>query len=52
LTNSRKALDEYGCGFTRDELQELFNKFDKDGSGSLSFDEFLQGIARNQSDYI
>jgi Ca2+-binding EF-hand superfamily protein len=40
----KKGMEDYGCGFTKDELQELFNKFDKDNSGSLSFDEFLQGI--------
>jgi Ca2+-binding EF-hand superfamily protein len=40
----KKGMDDYGCGYSKDECQQLFNKFDKDGSGSISFDEFLEGI--------
>jgi hypothetical protein len=40
----KKALIEYGLGYTNDEMFELFKVFDKDNSGSIDFDEFLEKL--------
>ena len=36
-----KGITEYGFSYTKDEMKEIFNIFDKDHSGSIDFDEFL-----------
>merc|ERR1719356_715190 len=33
-----------------DELEEIFNMLDYDGSGSIDIDEFVDGIMRTQAD--
>lgn len=38
------GLKDYGLNMTKDEQNQLFNYFDKDGSGSISFDEFLLAL--------
>lgn len=38
------GLREMGLEITDDEIRELFNKFDTDGSGSVNMDEFLVHI--------
>jgi Ca2+-binding EF-hand superfamily protein len=37
----KKGITEYGLGFSKDEITEIFKKFDTDSSGSVDFDEFL-----------
>jgi hypothetical protein len=37
-------MKESGMDLTDEEVQELFNRFDKDGSGSINMDEFLVAI--------
>ena len=37
----KKGITEYGLGFNKDDIAEIFKKFDTDGSGSVDFDEFL-----------
>ena len=44
LPEFHKGLTEYGTGFNKDEMTQLFTQFDKDSSGSIDFDEFLEGL--------
>ena len=39
-----KAMKDYMLGFTDSEIRALYNYFDYDRSGQLSYDEFLQSI--------
>ena len=39
-----KGVEDTGLELTDDQHKELFLKFDRDGSGSVSFDEFLVTI--------
>ena len=41
LKEFRKGLHDYGLHLDKLEEEELFNIFDKDGSGTIDFDEFL-----------
>ena len=40
----KKGVTEYGLGYSKDEIFELFKAFDKDSSGSVDFDEFLEKL--------
>lgn len=40
----KNGLQEYGLSMSKDEQDQLFTHFDKDGSGSISFDEFLLAL--------
>ena len=40
----RKGINDYGFAYSKDETKDLFNAFDKDHSGSLDFDEFLEKL--------
>jgi calmodulin len=37
----RRALKKFGQDFTRKEVEEMIKELDVDGSGSLTFDEFV-----------
>lgn len=39
-----KGIIEYGLGFGKDEISSMFAEMDKDGSGCVSFNEFLINI--------
>ena len=39
-----EGLSDCGLTVTKAQAQEMFTYFDRDGSGSLQFDEFLNGI--------
>jgi len=39
-----KALSEYGLGFSKPQQKALFNYFDVDSSGSISYDEFIRAV--------
>ncbi len=39
-----KGLNETGCDLSESEAKDLFQKFDRDGSGTVNVDEFLVGI--------
>jgi Ca2+-binding EF-hand superfamily protein len=39
-----KGLQDFGLRMSRSEVDELFAALDKDHSGSISFDEFLQAL--------
>ena len=40
----KKALREMNMQLVDNELHQLFNHFDTDNSGSVDFEEFIQGI--------
>ena len=40
----QKAIYECGLVLDKNDLQILFTYFDKDSSGDIDFEEFLQGI--------
>ena len=40
----KKGMIEYGLNYTKEEMKELFNLFDKDKSGQIDFDEFLEHL--------
>lgn len=39
-----EGMKEAGIELTDEEIQELFTRFDTDGSGSVNMDEFLVAI--------
>ena len=40
----KKGIHDYGCDMTKEEVQEMFTSIDRDGSGTLDFEEFLQAL--------
>ncbi|PSN52383.1 Calcyphosin-like protein [Blattella germanica] len=48
LEEFTEGMKEAGMDLTDEEIQELFNRFDADESGSLNMDEFLIAIRDNQ----
>ena len=40
----KKGLRDYGVDIEPDEVLEMYNAFDKDGSGFIDFDEFLVNL--------
>jgi len=45
----RKGVTEYGLSYSKDEMKEIFNIFDKDHSGTIDFEEFLERLAVNDT---
>jgi Ca2+-binding EF-hand superfamily protein len=41
----RKGVTEYGLSYSKDEIREIFNIFDKDRSGTIDFEEFLERLS-------
>ena len=39
-----KGITETGLQLNEEDTKKLFNAFDKDGSGSVNYDEFLVAI--------
>lgn len=39
-----KGMTEFGAKLSADEAKELFSSFDKDGKGSIDFDELLIAV--------
>lgn len=39
-----KGLEESGLDVSEDEAKEIFDKFDTDGDGNVSVDEFIVAI--------
>ena len=37
-----KCLNEYRMNFSKEESKILFDRFDRDGNGSIDYDEFLR----------
>ena len=44
LYEFKKGMRDFGCEVTSDEAAEMFNAFDKDNSGHVSFDELLTAL--------
>lgn len=44
-----KGLNDYGVLMEKDEATALFQQFDRDGSGTIDFDEFLITLRVNQT---
>ena len=44
-----QAMDEMKLDFTPAEMWALFGYFDRDGSGDIDYDEFIQGV-QNQGE--
>lgn len=44
LDEFSKGINEYGLNYSKEEMRELFNAFDKDKSGQIDFDEFLEKL--------
>lgn len=40
----RKGVSEYGLGYSKEEIYEIFLLFDKDGTGFIDFEEFLEKL--------
>ena len=40
----KKVITEYGFSYSKDEFKEIFDQFDKDHSGTIDFDEFLEKL--------
>ena len=40
----KKGVTEYGLNYSKEEARELFNLFDKDKSGQIDFEEFLEQL--------
>ena len=45
LAEFLQVLEAYGCVFGHDEIRALFNKYDKDRSGKLDYEEFSNFFA-------
>jgi Ca2+-binding EF-hand superfamily protein len=39
-----KALRDYGLGFSKEEIEQLYGLFDSNGDGSIDYDEFLRHV--------
>jgi Ca2+-binding EF-hand superfamily protein len=39
-----KAVREYGFDITDEEISLLMQVYDRDGNGTISYDEFLRGV--------
>lgn len=45
-----KGMQTYNTGLTNEEIDQLFTQFDKDGGGTINFDEFLTGLRPSMND--
>mgnify|MGYP001819325319 CR=1 FL=1 len=39
-----EGIHDYGLDFSQEKATEIFGSFDKDGNGTISFDEFVVGL--------
>ncbi|XP_056407953.1 calcyphosin [Hyla sarda] len=44
LEEFTKGLQNYGLSLQPEEIQDIFNQFDRNQDGSISFDEFLNSV--------
>ena len=45
-----KALKDYKINLSPNEMKELFDLFDRDGSGTIDYDEFLRQVRGEMND--
>jgi len=43
-TEFQKGCNDFGAGLTKAEMDAVFDQIDRDGSGCLNFDEFLEAL--------
>lgn len=39
-----KGCQDFGVDLSKEELKEVFDRLDRDGSGHIDFDEFLEAL--------
>ena len=39
-----KGCNDFGAGLSKKEMDTIFDRIDRDGSGSLDFNEFLEAL--------
>lgn len=44
-------MNEYRLGFDNSQIRQLFKVFDSDGSGVISYDEFLRGVVGEMNSF-
>jgi len=44
IAEFKKGCRDYGLELEPDAIQQLFRQLDRDGSGSIDFDEFLRAL--------
>ena len=47
----KKALDDYRVGYSDSEGEQIFQIFDKNRDGHIAFEEFMDAILGELSDY-
>jgi len=45
-----KVINEHALNWSVSQVRSVFDHFDKDKSGSISFDEFVQGLRGDLND--
>lgn len=40
----KKACKDFKLGLTDQEVQQVFSAFDRDGNGTIDYDEFVRGV--------
>lgn len=44
MNEFRKALKDFRVPLQEQDIQAVFNTFDRDGNGSIDYDEFVRGV--------
>mgnify|MGYP000247621966 CR=1 FL=1 len=44
INEFKKAMHDFRMGLTEDQVKAAWDVFDRDGSGEISYDEFLRSI--------
>ena len=44
MSEFRKACKDFKIDLNDNEIQTVFNAFDRDGSGEIDYDEFVRGV--------
>jgi calcyphosin len=44
MSEFRKAVKDFRIDLTDNEIQLVFNSFDRDRSGEIDYDEFVRGV--------
>ncbi|VDM94958.1 unnamed protein product [Thelazia callipaeda] len=52
LEEFRKGLHNFSVNIPNEEIEQLFKKFDKDGSGYIDFNEFLPPLSKTRVSLI